>query len=133
MLDGKAFIYLQENLNNCITFLYSVDFKSFIDAQRVMERDKKLRKRIEKRVESIEGCGDKEVLKIWKDAKILFTITLLANNGIWFIYVLPFLIMVILVFFCFSKIKNFIVLLLSIPENEVGKIIPSEDLKLATY
>ena len=115
-----VFKYLQGSLNNGIRLLPRTDFVMFSTVERAIANDEGLRKRIEKRRESIDACNNDDVQRIERRIENITRRAFAVNTGGWMIYVVP----IFCAFACFGAVNRFIKEALLVPEGEMEQIIP---------
>ena len=123
-IDDKTFKYMQEIINTTIRFLHYIDIVNIIGASNTLKEDKNLRKRIEKINAVLDQCKFEDFQRIREQQIITTFYALLANNGAWFIYIIP----IVLPFLFFKKIISIAKNVVSIPEENLEDIILEEKL-----
>jgi hypothetical protein len=93
-------------------------------AQRKISQEPSLREMVKRRIESIEGSTEPQVLIIYSALVEVFSKALLANTGMWFLYVFP----IAIVAFTFKQIVNQLKFILSVPEKDIDDVVPSDPL-----
>ena len=137
-LDGEVFEYLQGSINNTIRILHRIDIATILRLDRTLNKNTGLRRQVEKRTEvlhtQLENCPIEEARKIHKKNVSIFLQALLINNGGLFLYILPFVLVVVISVLVSShanrQIESF-ERIVHIPENQMDRLMPAEALARA--
>src|SRR5690606_2255734 len=73
---------------------------------------------VEKRLRMLETCQLPEFREIRKEASQTTFLTVLANSGAWFIYIIPILVVVV----CYQRLKEFVRTLLGTPGRTLDQL-----------
>lgn len=88
-LDEQAYAYVQETINGFAKYLSVVDVAFIIATAQMVENDPAVKERVEKRIAKIENANSPELKAIVSEVHSIIKDTALANNGMWFLYLTP--------------------------------------------
>lgn len=126
-LTGELYNYLQDSINISLKFLHQIDLKTIIWAYMSTDDNELLNKEINARLRLLRECPIKEVRDIGRQVFECAGYLVLVNNGALFFYVIPIIFIGLFAKNLKALIKNFV----TIPENEIAKIISLENPQIA--
>jgi hypothetical protein len=87
---------------------------------RQMKHDESLRNRVEKRFQIVSEFNCPEFQSIVTRTRETLKAAVYANMGMWFFYIVP----IVVAAACMDSIKSFVSKVASVPEGELGKVVP---------
>lgn len=123
-ISDEVFNLVQETVNNTIKLLAQVDLTTLAIAARRIKDEQELNRMVVYRIGLIEGCSIPEVMSVYKESGNVFMKAVLANTGMWFLYVVPVAILVVM----FKQIGAKLKFLISAPEKDIDEILPTDHL-----
>jgi hypothetical protein len=115
------FSYLEDSINTLLQSLQNFDAITLAIATIAISKDKELQRRAETRAKILDGCAIKEAVGIRIATIAIANKALRVNNGGWFIYLLPLL----MVLMFYKTITSSVKKLFSLSERDFNKVTPT--------
>lgn len=126
-LADKHFHYLQDSVNTLIYMLNRIDVGSLHAVTRELDRNPKLRHKIELRTKTLDDCNIPEARDIRNRSLEIASRALLVNMGGLVIYVLPVVLVIAGVAALRRQYRKHIKDFVSVPEPEFHRVMPCAD------
>lgn len=120
-LSEKVFVQMEDSMNSSLRFLHMFDLRTVVMVDRAMSSDARLREIVEARLRLLDQCEIVELREIRSRHGAVLRWALIANNGAWFLYVIPLLAFMLVL----HSLRRVARALGSLPEKEMGRIIPA--------
>ncbi|RYZ88575.1 MAG: hypothetical protein EOP04_09060 [Proteobacteria bacterium] len=118
--DQEISNYVHDGINRFLNRLSSLNLIQHANAVKAFEKDALLLDRISKRLDALNSCKNKEILRIWNSTNKIVAHALLVNTGAWIIYLIP----VFLVYFGLSRLSESVSELIIAPSYAIKSILP---------
>ena len=119
-VDEKAFWLVHEGINSYINRLPYLTIHGRRSAMEAYRNDADLRARVEKRIEVMTACQNKEITRIFEKASLVVEEAFIVNMGGTFVYIIPIAILV----GTLGSLKRLAQSLVLTPEKDTSRVVP---------
>lgn len=127
-LDSFSYNYLQSLLNNAINIVPHIGVTMLYTSSKFFTQNTNLKKKAVDSINRIEAYQDEEIKRIRREAVRVLDRAFFVNTLALMLYLLPIAVAVAAMIKIKDIIKNNIDSLVSVPENDLEKIIPQNAL-----
>lgn len=107
--DKQAFEYVENSLTNCIQNLPYMNIYSFTRYKHEYAENEHLRNTVKEKIDKITNCSISEIKNVFNDAGEVVYHTIWINSGMWFLYLIPIALILILCEIGIKLVKKMIV------------------------
>ncbi|VGO17585.1 hypothetical protein PDESU_06183 [Pontiella desulfatans] len=115
----EVFSYLDDGIGRFINNLPHLTPSAQARAYSELGSNKELRKATEKRLDMIQSSESEQAKKIFREVNSAVEMALIANVGIWFIYLVP----IALLCLCFSRLAQLAKDLVAMPPKSADQVL----------
>ncbi len=126
-IEKELFHNLQSSINNAISLLNRVDLILMVKVHMALEKDKALSEDLKKRMKLLDNCPIEEVKEAKAATNRIVGYALLANTGMWVLYLLPIAIICSFIEKLTNSLKLLIREIICMPESKITRIAPPEE------
>jgi hypothetical protein len=119
-VSDSDFRLIEDGLNNAINLLSCISLSMLYQTRKAVRKKERWVREANQRVNRAEQCPHEGLRQIDKKATNILFEGLIINSGGWYIYVLP----IVLVWYLWDQVMNFVKEVMSIPRPEVHRLIP---------